>query len=342
MGTAERTPVDPPDAAAWVRAKLPVSTASRDVTTLVDDLARTTGGGKRSRSSLFEVTYRALGGRDEQTCRRMGRCLEWLHEALVVHDDVADRDLVRRGEPNLSGLTVQRARAAEVPGEEAEHLGVVAGLLGGDLLLVAALGHAARVPAPPAVRERLLDEVERVLVVTIAGEYEDARRSASGDAPTLGESLAVAEAKTAEYSAVLPLVAAALLAGAPPEVTEVLRTAGLHLGTAYQIVDDVLGVFGDSRETGKSVDSDLLRRTPTVIRALGAEAGVVDRVDEVVDRDPEMARRLLSDCGARERALQLAGERVRAAREALSDPVVPQDVRDAVEPHLRTVVGRSR
>lgn len=311
----------------------------------VQDLEATTRSGKGVRSTLFEAVYRASGGRDAQVCARTARALELLHEALLVHDDLADGDDHRRGAPNLQSRTANRATGGGADAGTAGHLGRVGGLLGGDLLLVAAMGEVARLPVTPTTLHRVLDEVERSVVAAAAGEFDDVHGSVIGTPADHDRVLAIAEAKTAGYSVVLPLVLGALLAGAPETSVEALREAGRRLGTAYQVIDDVLGVFGDPTVTGKSTDADLLRRVPTVLLAHAVSTEAWPRIEAALcgdTPDTGRARRLLEECGARDHAVRTAAGLVDAARSALADTAVPEGVRSALEPHLETALGRTR
>ena len=310
-----------------------------------DDLGRTTRSGKGMRSALFDAVYTASGGGDEEVRTAAGQALELLHEAFLVHDDVADGDDHRRGQPNLQGRTTARALDSGFGAEAAAHLGRVGGLLGGDLLLVTAMTEFARLPVPAPLLHRVLDEVQGAVVASIAGEYADVHGSVEREPADRERALAIGAAKTAAYSVSLPLVLGALLAGAPDEVIAPLREAGRHLGTAYQVIDDVLGVFGDPAVTGKSNEGDLVRRAPTVLLAYAATTEVWPRIDAALGRpapDPDAARELLRGCGAREHAVGLAEDLITSARAALDSPAVPRDVRAALDPHLATALERTR
>lgn len=310
-----------------------------------DDLGRTTRSGKGMRSALFDAVYIATGGRDEALRAAAGQALEVLHEAFLVHDDLADGDDHRRGRPNLQGLTTARAAADGIGAEAAGHLGQVGGLLGGDLLLVSAMAEFARLPVAAPVLHRVLDEVQSAVVASIAGEYADVHGAVENEPADRERALAIGGAKTAAYSVCLPLVLGAVLAGAPDEVVAPLREVGRHLGTAYQVIDDVLGVFGDPAVTGKSNDSDLVRRAPTVLLAHAATTGSWPRIEAALGGsapDTDTARELLRECGAREHAVGIAEGLVTAARAALDSPAVPHDVRAALGPHLDTALERNR
>jgi len=309
------------------------------------DLGRTTRSGKGMRSTLFDAVYTTAGGRDEALRTAACQALELLHEAFLVHDDLADGDDHRRGHPNLQGRTTARAAERGLPPGPAGHLGMVGGLLGGDLLLVAAMSEFARLPVPAPVLHRVVDEVHRAVVASVAGEYADVHGSTE-DAPAGCErALAIGAAKTSAYSVCLPFVLGAILAGAPEEMIDPLRETGRHLGTAFQVVDDVLGVFGDPAVTGKSNSGDLIRRAPTVLLAHARTTDAWPRIDAALNRtdpDPDTAREALRECGAREYALGIAEDLVTAARAALDSPAIPAAVRVALEPHLATALERTR
>lgn len=314
------------------------------------DLDRTTRSGKGMRSALFDAVYTHAGGRDEAVRAAACQALELLHEAFLVHDDVADGDDHRRGRPNLQGRTTTRGAEQGLSRETAAHVGMVGGLLGGDLLLVAAMGEFARLPVPAPVLHRAMAEVERAVVASIAGEYADVHGAAHGEPTTQEHALAIGAAKTAAYSVTLPMVLGVVLAGGPEEMIPPLRETGRHLGTAYQVVDDVLGVFGDPAVTGKSNEGDLMRRAPTVLLAFASTTDLWPRVDAALGGtdagrpgpDPAAARALLAECGARDHALGIAEDLVTAARAALDSPAVPHELRSALDPHLATALERTR
>lgn len=185
---------------------------------------------------------------------------------------------------------------------EAQRLGEAAGILAGDLGLIAAMRAITRCEAPAPVVERLLDLFESTLHATAAGELADVRlQLGPADGPVvLREALAVAELKTALYSFQLPLRAGALLADASPEVLAALDEIGSLLGIGFQLFDDLLGVFGDERRTGKSALGDLRegKRTALIAHASTTDAWpalqpLLGRED-LGEREARSARSLLT------------------------------------------------
>ena len=254
-------------------------------------------------SALPEPSARSARPEPREVALAVAAALELLHHAFLVHDDVIDEADTRRGRPTVSGAYADRAREAGVDDRRAGDYGAAAGILAGDLALAGAVRAVALCGAAPATTERLLDVVDETLHVTADGELADVRLSL-GPCADLDETLRTAERKTAAYSFQLPLRAGALLAGRDDLEPGVLRL-GRALGLAFQLRDDLDGVFGDPRTTGKSNASDLRegKCTPLVALARGTWAwdGLRAVLGDPDAGEPELrrARELLAACGAR-------------------------------------------
>jgi geranylgeranyl diphosphate synthase type II len=283
-------------------------------------------GGKLVRPRLTAAAYLGLGGTDLDAIASVAAAQELLHTAMLVHDDVLDSDEVRRGIPNLTGTYRARLTARGVHGAAAEHQVLAAGLLGGDLALSAAFELLASTPANPRVVVEALRALAGVVATTVAGELLDV----GGELlpPFTVDPLLVAELKTAMYSFCGPLQVGALLAHAPRAVSIHLDRFGSSLGVAYQLVDDELGVFGATAATGKSTVSDLRagKRTELLRMAylLTDDAGraVLDRNvgDPALDDDgAQDVRRVMLECGARDRVRSIAAGAARAARSTAAE-----------------------
>ncbi len=248
--------------------------ASAPARELWNHIGASFGGGKRLRPQLVWLSYAAFGGDDAESCAAAGAAFEFLHGALVVHDDVIDRDTVRRGRPNIAGTYAARAQARGIGAVEASHLGSSAAIIAGDLLLAASYRILERAASDSSTRTRLLDLLHGAMADAASGELADVLMAhASG---TVDEVLEMERLKTAVYSFEAPLRAGAVLAGAIDAEVEAVGRVGSLIGIAYQVIDDVLGTFGDPRQTGKPVTSDLREGKLTVLTAFAG-------------RDPEVA-----------------------------------------------------
>ena len=314
---------------------------------LWETLTDATRGGKRFRPALVMAAYRALsdplsdplsdkdGGSSQDAAATVAAALELLHTAFVVHDDVIDGDDVRRGRLNVSGTYAAHARAAGAGEDEARELGRAAGILAGDLVLTTAVRAIATCGAAPEVVGRLLDLVDAALHTTACGELADVMHSLRLGTTTLADSLRMEEQKTSAYSFALPLQAGALLAGADETTVGWLGKAGRRMGIAFQLLDDLLGVFGDPSVTGKSATSDLraAKQTPLLIHAATTPAwgrlrDLVGR--ELTDAELAEAQHLLVTAGSRRFVDDHIETEMAAAREILQELGLADDLLAAV------------
>ena len=171
---------------------------------------------------------------------------------------------------------------------------------------------------------RLLDHFDAALHTTAAGELADVRLALQPLAPSLLESLAMAERKTSAYSFSLPLQAGAVLASASDRVVTQLGEAGRLLGIAFQLLDDLAGVFGDPRQTGKSATSDLRtgKQTPLLVHAAATAEGAQIRSyvgRHLTEGELVEARRLLTGSGSRRFVEELVETHVARARDVLAN-----------------------
>jgi len=295
---------------------------------LWEALEAATEGGKRYRPALVVAAHDALGGTRPAAAAKVGAAVELLHTAFVIHDDVIDGDDVRRGRLNVSGTFHADALAAGAPPGVAGDFGRTAGILAGDLALAAAIRAVATCGAPPDVVHRLLDLFDAALHTTAAGELADVRLSITAESPSLLESLAMEEQKTGVYSFALPLQAGAVLAGADPDVVAQTGVAGRVLGIAFQLIDDLHGVFGDPARTGKSATSDLRTCKQTPLLTVAMTTPDWPRIRPYVGRDlsdTELAeaRRLLTTSGSRRFVEELVEAHLETARGVFEELGIP-------------------
>ena len=218
-------------------------------------------GGKRTRPEFVHLGWVAAGGEPMAGAAvDIGAAFELLHVSALVHDDVIDGALMRRGQPtthvHLRDLHVSRDWAGE-----ARRVSEGAAVLIGNIAM--ALADVALGDANPAARE----EWTRVKVEVNAGQYMDLVGSAMRRADE-AHALNVMTLKTARYTVERPLRAGAAATGrATPGLMGGLSGYGLELGVAFQLRDDVLGVFGDEAITGKPVGDDLREGKATLLLA---------------------------------------------------------------------------
>ncbi|TFV89636.1 polyprenyl synthetase family protein [Blastococcus sp. CT_GayMR16] len=308
---------------------------------VVDEVSAVAEGGKRLRPAFAYWGWRGASGgsgEDEAAVLRAVAALEFVHASALVHDDVMDGAQTRRGRPATHIGFADRHGGQDLNGD-GELFGTGAAILVGDLALVWSdelLGGSGLSPAALA-RARAVWNTMRTEVT--AGQYLDLLRAAGG-LPGPQGALTVARYKSAGYTVQRPLQLGAAIAGAGAEVLEACTAIGLPLGEAFQLRDDVLGVFGDPAVTGKSADDDLREGKQTLLIALAEE-----RTDDAgrrllgdllgnADAGPEdfdALRRLLETTGARARVEERITERTALARAAIASAPLAADARAALD-----------
>lgn len=322
------------------------STTSQVVTGELLALARTfTAGGKRLRPAFCYWGHVAAAGHpsDPSDLLRAAASLDLLHVSALVHDDIIDASDTRRGVPAAHHQFAAHHRALDGRGDS-DVFGTAAAILLGDLLLIWSieLFEASGMPAEQMSRARALLAAMRTEVT--CGQYLDVGASfgVSG-AAGLTEELAVArrilEYKTARYSVLRPLQAGAALGGGDESLESALAEVGSLIGRAFQMRDDVLGVFGDPSVTGKPAGDDLRegKRTVLVLTALqradDTERATLESVlgkDGMGEDQVESARRLIVETGALAEAERLITEDVASAIELLRATPMTQEGRTAL------------
>ncbi|MGD9702533.1 MAG: isopentenyl-diphosphate Delta-isomerase [Acidimicrobiia bacterium] len=304
-------------------------------------------GGKRLRPAFVHWGHRASGTHDDTGVAAVAAAVEMLHTFALLHDDVMDRSATRRGRPAAHQGLAEVHVADELAGDP-QWFGTSAAILAGDLAFVWAdeLLDTAPLCAAALVRARRVFTTLRSEVM--AGQYLDLRLNAVGSAGPSAASR-VALLKSGRYTVTRPLELGLALAGDVVGATaDALAVYGDALGVAFQMRDDILGLFGDPARTGKGCADDLRagKRTVLILRALAlasdAQRDTLVRAlgdVDLDDHDAEECREIVARSGAlasvetmlrahHSTALAaLAGvpEPARAALTALASDVVHRD-----------------
>jgi geranylgeranyl diphosphate synthase, type I len=307
----------------------------------VADQARTfvLDGGKRLRPTFAYWGWRCTRGAsdDDSALIDAAASLELLHACALVHDDVMDASDTRRGRPATHAAFANLHRASHWTGDP-EVFGTAAAILLGDLLLswADAMFAAADLDAGATTATRHVYDNMRQLVM--AGQYLDVLVQAKGDFSS-ADALRVAEFKTSKYTVEGPLHFGAAAAGAGTETFRALTAYGLPLGEAFQLRDDVLGVFGDPARTGKPAGDDLREGKRTLLVALAMERGSAsDAADlrahlgnrEMSEQEIAGLRAIITGTGALDEVEERIGQRAAQALVALESPGVSADAARAL------------
>jgi geranylgeranyl diphosphate synthase type I len=306
---------------AWLAAKRRAAAGSREMLELIDGVDElVTQGGKRLRPALVYHTYRACGGPSENEALPVALATELLHTYLLIHDDIMDHAEVRRGQPSAHVRFRQSHLARGFHGD-AQDFGRSVAILLGDLAhtwAVELFTGAERSGELTRCFSAMSEEV-------IGGQYLELlvaqRRTAREE-----DLLRVLRLKSGRYTAERPIQLGGLLARAPEAVLAALSRYGTAVGEAFQLQDDLLGMFGDLGTVGKPVGEDLKegKFTFLIFHALAA-ASPDERRDlesalgrpDLPDEDVARVQRLLEATGARAKVTEMVAERLRSARQTL-------------------------
>src|SRR6478736_7898017 len=248
-------------------------------------------GGKRLRPAFAYWGWRAVAENpdtpDEQQALRLFSALVLLPACALVHDDVIDASATRRGLPTVHRLFAEKHRTNNWHGPS-DQFGISAAILLGDLALVWADDIVATVDLPLEAHRRVHRIWGAIRTEVLGGQYLDIVAEASG-AESVASAMTVNVYKTASYTISRPLQLGTAAAADRPDVQSIFHELGTNLGVAFQLRDDVLGVFGDPAVTGKPSGDDLRSGKRTVLLA---EA--VERAEKV---DPVAAKLLRTSIG---------------------------------------------
>ncbi|WP_217140295.1 polyprenyl synthetase family protein [Streptomyces sp. AC627_RSS907] len=324
------------------------------LTPVAEQLRNAAGHGKRLRAAFCYWGWRAAGQPDSDALVRAAASMELVHAAATVHDDLIDDSRLRHGLPTAhvaleAVLTTARGTGRHPvphhPAPEQARDGrrrvraaarSLAMLVGDHLMALAGqLFITSGLPAAYLARARgLWAALARELV---AGECLEILHT--GGRPDTGTSLKVVRYKTAKYTVEHPLLIGGLLAGAPPALRDTYSAYGLPLGEAFQLRDDLLGLFGDPEHTGKAALDDLRAHRPTALLAetwQAADASQRELLGGVLGRGDLDAthlrdiRDLMLELKAPQRVERMILTRVERATRALDHTGTPPHARRAL------------
>lgn len=314
-----------------------LETVSSELIPLTDALSDLMDGGKRLRPAFCYWGYRGAGGTDGDAVVVAASALELFQACAIVHDDVMDGSDTRRGQPAVHRRFSALHRTEGWLGDP-EAFGTGAAVLLGDLCLAWSDQLLGTCALPAEALRRGHDIYAEMRTELMGGQYLDLLEQARGGG-SVERALRVARYKSAKYTIERPLHLGAVLAGAGQDVLDGYSGYGLPLGEAFQLRDDVLGVFGDPAQTGKPAGDDLREGKRTALIAMALEAATTAQA-AVVRRhlgDPHLGeagvaelRQVITDSGALERVERLVDELTGDALAALDAAPVQDPAREVL------------
>ncbi len=313
--------------------------------------------GKRIRPILLLLGYLGYSPKGKKPSRSLynaSTCIEFLHNFMLIHDDIIDCADLRRGKP-----TMHRVLNATVPCANPNKLGVDLAIIAGDIVYALAIDAFLSIKEDPQRKEAALKYFIQTAAFTAMGEFVDTvhgvdeLKNIKEEDVFLNYSL-----KTARYTFDCPLVTGAILAGAPKSEIPKLAAFGLCIGQAFQIQDDIIGLFETEEAIGKSILSDLDEQKKTLL-IVHAYAGLKGRDLTAMTRiflktkknltDQEAIKALVIKAGSLHYALEAVDTRITKAKKILATLKITPPYKELVGEALfkffdqsTTIAGRYR
>lgn len=284
----------------------------------------TMSGGKRIRPAVMYFGYLAAGGEDGEKIMKTSMSMELLHSFLLIHDDIIDKDASRHGTATIHERYAKIGKKYSLA-KDSRHFGNSMAIISGDMAASMACDIIFNSDFSSDLIVRSLDKLQKIVYVTIPGEMIDVIISYSGEA-TEDQILKMYEAKTARYTFEGPLHLGSLLAGGGDAICKQFSAYALPLGKAFQIKDDILGIFGDEKKIGKPVGSDIIEGKQTLLFVKALENGNREQKkairqylnkENLLEEEIEDFRRIMEDTGALEYSENLARKFADESIEAL-------------------------
>ncbi|WP_245713630.1 polyprenyl synthetase family protein [Nocardia vaccinii] len=304
----------------------------------VDDIARRyVAGGKCLRSTFMYIGW-LCGEAPDAAALRAAAALELVHAFAMIQDDVMDESALRRGAPTGQIAFAEAHRARRMPGDPAR-FGESAAVLLGDICLVWADKMLRDSGIHPDSLERVWPRFDAMRIELAVGQLGDLLNDVRTE-PDFGQVLVVARAKSGNYTVRRPLELGAAMAGCDEPLLSALSRYGRVVGEAFQMRDDLLGVFGTADATGKPGDGDLTQHKATTVVIAAqqlAEPAARRELDTllsapIVDADAtERLRALITASGATDRIEAMIGDRIGEARRIVESAALPEPVRRVLD-----------
>ncbi len=224
--------------------------------------------GKRMRPILFYYGYLLAGGKNEKEIIKVSTSIELIHSYFLIHDDIIDQDSLRHGDLSMH-CRYEEKFSSKLGKKDSKHFGTSMAIIAGDLASAYGYEILTNSNFSSELKIRALNKMNEIISDTIGGQSLDltlqGRKSVS-----VSEVFEMQKQKTAKYTIEGPLHLGAILAGASGGFLKSLSDFAVPLGIAFQIQDDIIGVFSDSKKTGKPVGADIRegKKTFLVVQAM--------------------------------------------------------------------------
>lgn len=306
--------------------------------------------GKRVRGSLLKLGYEAAGGKNKNAILDASLFIELIHAGLLVHDDIQDRDDIRRGVKTIHKQFEEKGEKSGLA-REASHYGIslainsgISSYFLGMEKLVNSKFSTERIVRASQITTEYITRVTHGQALDVSNVFVDN--------VDIEELMNILKYKTAEYTGVLPLILGATLAGVTDKkYLNILREYGLCLGWAFQIQDDILGTFGDQEKLGKTVGIDIQEGKVTLLMLHLAQHGTKQQLDfqksllgkkNITKSDIGKMQEVLRECGAHDTVMQMGWDYVKSGEEYISKITRDKNKRKIFRAMLHFMMERTK
>ncbi|MBF0489985.1 MAG: polyprenyl synthetase family protein [Candidatus Omnitrophica bacterium] len=306
--------------------------------------------GKRLRPLLLILTYKAYSPANKEISKELynaSTCMEFLHNFMLIHDDIIDRSDLRRGKP-----TLHKVLAHTVKTDNPEKLGIDLGIIAGDIVYALAIDAFLSIKEPLERKERALKYFIQTAAFTAMGEFIDTVFGVKRiDQITEKDVFLNYTLKTARYTFDCPMVTGAILAGAPERDIKKLSDFGILIGQAFQIQDDIIGIYETEKNIGKSILSDLAesKKTIMVVHAYKTLTGkqraeflkIFGKKTKTL-KDLDIVKKIFIESGSLNYALKHVKSRLAKAKKIMAELDMNPEYRTLIEQSLLKLFAHSQ
>ncbi|MFA7243855.1 MAG: polyprenyl synthetase family protein [Patescibacteria group bacterium] len=293
-------------------------------------------GGKRIRAALLYYSYIAHGGKNKREAIKAAMSMELSETYLLIHDDIMDDDVLRRG-----GMTIHESYRLIAEDKfngktNSKDFGSALGILAGDISCAMSNEIISNCKFAANFKSRALAELNKIYAVEGMGQALDIFSEIRDDVKK-GDTIQIHELKTVPYTFDGPIKLGAMLAGANDREIKRLERYSYPLGTAFQIQDDILGMFGSEEKVGKPVTSDLKEGKKTLLILDALEKATPSQRDKILlnlgnkrvnIRGLESVRKIIEQTGSLDYSKKLASDLVKKATNALNSMKLEKEGKD--------------
>ncbi len=304
-------------------------------------------GGKRLRPAFMYYGYLAAGGREKEKIIKTSIGIELIHAFLLIHDDIIDKDKKRH---NLDTVNFRYEKLGKkiFRRTEPEHFGNSMAVIFGDM--VAAMGNQIIFSSDfsPVLVVKALHKLQTIISATVVGQARDIYMEYR-KGTTEKEVLKMYEYKTAKYTIEGPLHLGAILAGADDKLLKTFSAYAIPVGIAFQIQDDILGIFADEKKLGKPVGSDVRQGKYTLLvarafeKAGGKQKNIIKNIlgkNNLTKNELEVFRNIIVETGALDYAQNMAVKLANQGKRAIEKEKINPEAKEFLTGIAEYMVNR--